>query len=101
MSAPVTEIATCFIKVDKAPDFEASMAALHDIFSRAQGYRGFSLLKVDGKPAVYQMLVEWDSIHHHRDLFRGSAEFDAMIELLGDHFDGPAALQYTHQIFRA
>lgn len=77
------------------------MATLREIFSKAIGNRGFSLLKCEGEPATYKMLVEWETIADHRDRFRASREFNEMGELLSKYFDRPAELHYTYRVFDA
>lgn len=99
MIGSITEIATCYVDPEQADVFKAAMPRLAEIFAKASGYRGFSLLEIEDDPSEFVMQVRWESIHHHRDLFRGSPAFTEMVDLLGGFFTKPARLQYSREVF--
>jgi quinol monooxygenase YgiN len=90
----ITEIATLTIDPGRAKDFEAAVARASSHFRTAEGCRGMLLARVFENPALYHLIVRWDSVDHHMVKFRESPGFRAWREQAGPFF--VAAPQVIH-----
>jgi heme-degrading monooxygenase HmoA len=82
----ITEIATITIDPVRATEFEAAVAQATPLFRAAEGCHGMALERVIEDPALYKLVVHWDSVEHHTVKFRGSEGFRAWRALVGSFF---------------
>ena len=68
-------------------EFEAAFAEAKTIISSMQGFRTLRLLRCIERPNGYVLLVEWDTLEHHTEGFRGSPEYQRWRELLHHFYD--------------
>ncbi|WP_369983855.1 antibiotic biosynthesis monooxygenase family protein [Sinorhizobium fredii] len=64
------------------------------LFLRAKGCHGLSLHRVIETPAVYRLVVKWETVDNHMVHFRNSDDFQEWRRLVGSCFD--AASNVTH-----
>src|ERR1700732_2082576 len=96
----ITEIAQIDVKPGSEKDFEAAVAKARPLFLRAKGGKGFELHKSIEKPSRYRLLAKWDTLENHTVDFRGSADFTAWRELVGQYFAAPPEVEHTQTVVR-
>jgi heme-degrading monooxygenase HmoA len=94
----ITEIAQIDVKPGTEQDFEAAVAKARPLFLRAKGGKGFELHKSVEKPSRYRLLAKWETVENHTVDFRGSADFAAWRELVGQYFASPPEVEHTHTV---
>lgn len=57
-------------------EFEAAMAEARAIIAAMPGFRRLQVSRGVESPRSYLLLVEWDTLEHHTQGFRGSPEYD-------------------------
>lgn len=67
--------------------FEAAFAQAQAIISASPGFRSLTLSRGIEQPSRYLLIVEWDSVEHHTEGFRGSAQYQEWKRLLHHFYD--------------
>ena len=79
----------------KEQDFEAAFSKAKSIISSMPGIQSLTLDRCIEEPSRYLLLVEWDTLEHHTDGFRGSPEYLEWKALLHHFYDPfPTVLHY-------
>ncbi len=91
----ITEIATLTIDPARAAEFEAAVARASSHFRDAEGCHGMLLARVIENPALYHLIVRWDSVENHMVTFRESAGFRAWREQAGPFFTAAPVVIHT------
>jgi len=78
----VTEHALLPVIPGREAEFEAAFREARPLISRMPGFRSLSLSRSLESPNLYLLLVEWDTVEHHTEGFRGSAEYGQWKTLL-------------------
>ena len=94
----ITEIAQIDIKPGTERDFEAAVGKARPLFLRAKGGNGFELHKSIEKPLRYRLMAKWETLENHTVDFRGSADFTAWRELVGQYFASPPEVEHTETV---
>jgi quinol monooxygenase YgiN len=76
----INEIAILTIDPANAAAFEAAVAKAAPLFKAAPGCHGMALERGIESPATYRLLVKWESVAHHVDLFRNSEAFCGFVD---------------------
>ena len=84
----ILEHAILPVRPGEEADFEAAFDKSRPLISSQPGFRSVSLSRSIESPNHYLLLVEWDSVEHHTDGFRTSAEDQDWKRLL-HHFYEP------------
>ncbi len=84
----ILEHAILPVRSGQEKDFESAFEQARPLISCQPGFRRISLSRSIESPNHYLLLVEWDSVAHHVDGFRKSAEFQDWKRLL-HHFYEP------------
>lgn len=84
----ILEHAILPVRPGEEADFEAAFDTSRPLISSQPGFRSLSLSRSIESPSHYLLLVEWDSVEHHTDGFRTSAEYQDWKRLL-HHFYEP------------
>ena len=69
-------------------EFEAAFATAAPLIARQPGYGGHTLRRGVERPSTYLLTVEWETVAHHEDGFRASADYQEWKRLL-HHFYEP------------
>jgi heme-degrading monooxygenase HmoA len=93
-----TEIA--FINIDpaNAAAFEKAVGDAAPLFKAAQGYHGMALERSIESPEPYRLIVKWETVACHMDLFRNSDAYGHWRELVGHYFVGPVVMGHSETV---
>ena len=94
----IREIASLSIDPANAAEFEAAVARARPLFERSEGCRSFGLERVIETPGAYRLVVSWDSVAHHMDLFRNSSAFTDWRALVGPFLLSPPAVVHVEDV---
>lgn len=96
----ITEIAVITIDPTNAAAFESAVQKAAPLFRAAQGCRGMALERVIEDPSRYHLIVQWDTVEHHTQLFRDSEGFRSWRALAGPFFSSPPQVWHTQLVDR-
>jgi quinol monooxygenase YgiN len=96
----VNEIALITIDPANAEAFENAVAKAAPLFKAAQGCCGMALERGIENPAIYRLLVQWESVDHHMVTFRNSDAFGQWRTLVGHFFVGPVDMSHSETVNR-
>lgn len=68
-------------------DFEVAFGRARPIISSMPGFRSLALRRSLESPNLYLLLVEWETVEHHTEGFRGSPQYDEWRALLHEFYD--------------
>lgn len=91
----IYEIAKLTVGADSASAFEDAVAQAAPLFKAAEGCRSMALHRIVEEPASYHLMVGWESVAHHMDLFRASPAFQQWRALVGGFFVAPPQVIHT------
>jgi quinol monooxygenase YgiN len=94
----INEIAIITIDPANAAAFEAAVAKAAPLFKSAQGCHGMALERGIESPATYRLLVKWESVSHHMELFRNSEDFGKWRLLVSHYFVGPVVMDHSETV---
>lgn len=89
------EIARIQIDPARTADFLAAVAKAAPLFQGARGCRSMRMEGVVENPAVFLLLVEWETLDNHLVDFRNSAAFQQWRALAGPFFVAPPVVEHT------
>jgi quinol monooxygenase YgiN len=94
----INEIAIITINPANAAAFEAAVTEAAPLFKAAPGCHGMALERGIESPATYRLLVKWESVAHHVELFRNSEAYGQWRELVGPYFAGPVVMDHSKTV---
>ena len=83
----ILEVAILNVKPGQEMDFETAFGRAQDIIVSMQGYVSHSLQKCLEKNNRYALLVNWQTLEHHTQGFRRSAQYQEWRKLLHHFYD--------------
>ncbi len=92
----VLEVAQVAVLPGHEQEFEDALrTAANTVLPRASGYVDF---RAHGwcveRPSTYLFTIQWETLEHHTEGFRGSDLFAEWRALIGPHFDGPPLVEH-------
>ncbi len=96
----VYEFADLQILPGKEPEFEAAVQQAVPVFKGSPGCLGVELTRLVEEPAVYRLVVRWETLEHHTVQFRGGQNFAAWRGLVGRFFASPPAVKHATPVLR-
>jgi len=91
----IREIATLTIEPGNASAFEAAVTEAKPLFLGAAGCHAMHLERVIEKPGQYRLVVEWESVEAHTEVFRTSEAFQTWRGLVQPFFVAPPDVVHT------
>lgn len=91
----IYEIATIEVREGDEAAFEAAVTQAVEIFRRASGCRSMNLERGIEHPARYRLVVGWDRIEDHMEIFRTSAGFQQWRALVGRYFANAPEVEHV------
>jgi heme-degrading monooxygenase HmoA len=91
----ILEIAQIDVKPGLEAEFEAGVKKAGAIFQRAKGCKFMTLQRSHEMPQRYRLFVQWETLEDHTVGFRGSANWQAWRDLVGQYFAGPAEVEHV------
>ncbi len=68
-------------------EFEDAMREAQTIISAMPGFRRLQVSRGVEYPSTYLLIVEWDTLEHHTEGFRGSAQYETWRSRLHHFYD--------------
>ena len=90
----ITEHALLHIRKGQSAAFEAAMIKAKPLIAVSPGFLGIEVRHASEEDDLYLLLVEWESIAHHRDGFRVSARYQEWRALLHGFYDPMPVVRY-------
>ncbi len=94
----VKEIAEIEVTPGHEQAFEAAVKEAAPLFKRAPGCRALKLERVIEDPTKYRLVVMWDTVRHHMELFRASPAFQEWRRLASPHWAGTPSVHHTEMV---
>ena len=91
----IREIARLQIDPDRAEDFLAAVDRAAPLFHAARGCRSMRIERVIENPAIFLLLVDWETLDDHMTEFRNSAAFQQWRALAGPFFTAPPVVEHA------
>ncbi len=96
----IVEHALLQIRPGQSEAFETAMAEARLLVAAQPGFQSIEVRPSVDDPEIYLLLIKWDRIESHRDLFRQSAEYQQWRGLLHHFYDPmPVVNYYEASIF--
>ena len=83
----ILEQAVLDVRPGQQAEFETAFAEAQQIIASMPGYLGLRLMRCIEADSRYLLLVEWETLEHHTEGFRGSEEYGRWRELLHHFYD--------------
>jgi len=91
----ILEAAPLQVRPGQSASFEAAFREAQSIISSMPGYRAHELHRCIEREGLYLLLVRWDSVAHHEEGFRKSAQYQDWKRLLHHFYEPfPTVLHY-------
>lgn len=84
----VLEHALLPVIAGREAEFELAFTVAKPLIASMPGFVSLTLSRCLEQPSTYLLLVEWETLEHHTEGFRGSPEYQQWRELL-HHFYEP------------
>jgi heme-degrading monooxygenase HmoA len=94
----ILEIATIRVKAGQDGQFETAFREASRVIAAAKGYRSHELVRSIENPGKYTLLVRWDSVEAHMEVFRKSADFQKWRDLIGPFFAGTPEVEHGQAV---
>lgn len=90
----VVEHALLRIREGQSPAFESAMIIAKPLISASPGFLGMEIRPAIGQTGTYLLLVQWETIAHHRDVFRTSDRYAKWRDALHNFYDPMPEVAY-------
>jgi heme-degrading monooxygenase HmoA len=101
MKRMVTEKATLEVNPSQTDEFEAAFAEAILLLDASPGSHNARLERCIEIPSRYQLVVEWDSLESHTEVFRNSALYEKFRDLLIHFYVEKPAVSHYEFVLRA
>jgi heme-degrading monooxygenase HmoA len=83
----ITEQAVLEVKQGREKDFEEAFATASSIIASTAGFVSLQLLRCVERPCSYLLLVEWETLEDHTEVFPKAAGYEDWKALLHHFYD--------------
>jgi quinol monooxygenase YgiN len=94
----IREVAEITIDPADEAGFLAAVGKAVPIFRAAEGCRAMRLEKIIETPGAFRLVVSWDTLAHHTDVFRNSQGFADWRGLVGGFFAAPPKVDHSETV---
>lgn len=91
----ITEIVEFAVKPGTVDKFIAGVEASRLLFERSPGFISLELHLTVENPLVFVLLIKWETVAHHMEMFQKSPEYALWRGNIGEYMAGPPRLQHT------
>lgn len=91
----IHEIAEIDVTPGSEAEFEAAVVAATPAFLAAKGCHGLRLERSIEHPARFRLVVAWETVEDHTEVFRSSDGFKKWRELAGPFFASPPRVEHV------
>lgn len=95
MTGPVLEIAAITVRDDAVDAFLDGVRKSVPLFQAAKGFRSLTLRRSVETPALFRLMIEWETIEDHNDTFRNSDAFQQWRANVGHCFASPPLVDHS------
>jgi heme-degrading monooxygenase HmoA len=74
--------------------FEQALDRARTIVAQSPGYRSLRVARGVENPSEYLLLIEWDSVEAHMEVFRTSELYEQWAALLRPHYAQPPQVEH-------
>ena len=85
----ILECASIKIKNNQQSDFEQTFKVAINLIIKSKGYIKHSLKHCIEEPDTYLLMIEWETLEDHMEIFRKSPAFQEWRKLLSPFFEEP------------
>jgi heme-degrading monooxygenase HmoA len=86
---PVWEVVEIEVARGREEEFESTARSLVPLLSKAEGIMDINLLRGIDREGAFTLLIEWQSVEHHTEVFTKSEAWATSTEALTPFFTGP------------
>lgn len=91
----ITEIVEFSVKPGTADQFIEGVTKSEALFKRSPGFISLEVHHQIEDPSVFVLLIKWDSVAHHMEMFQNSPEYVAWRGNVGEFFADKPRLQHS------
>lgn len=93
----VWEIADFSVKQGEESAFEAAVLASIPLFKRQEGCLDFQMLRSVEDSAKFTLLIEWESVAHHTEIFASTEDFKTFVESVAPFLAGDVTVDHAER----
>ena len=97
----ILEHALLAVQPGRETEFESVFGQAKLIISQMPGFRQLTLSRCLERRSTYLMLVEWDTLEHHTEGFRGSPQYQQWRSMLHGFYDPAPTVEHFAQVHTA
>jgi heme-degrading monooxygenase HmoA len=97
----IREHALLDVRPGSESDFERAFSEASSIIASMPGFRSLTLDRGIESTSRYLLLVEWDTLEHHTEGFRGSPGYERWRALLHHFYDPFPVVDHYRPVLRA
>lgn len=94
----ITEIVEIALKEGMVEDFIAGVEKSRPLFEGSPGFLALEVHRAIERPATIILLIQWESVAHHMELFRKSPQYIEWRANVGDYFAEVPRLLHTQTV---
>lgn len=94
----ITEVVEIPLKPGTVDQFVAAALRSRPLFERSSGFIAFEVHRVIEHASTVMLLIRWETVAHHMELFRNSPEYVLWRAAVGEYFAETPRLQHTETL---
>ncbi|RXR28435.1 antibiotic biosynthesis monooxygenase family protein [Sphingobium fluviale] len=94
----ITEVVEIPLKAGMVEQFVAGVERSRSLFEESPGFIAFEVHRVIEHPSTVMLLIQWESVAHHMDMFRNSPQYTAWRANVGEYFAEAPRLLHTQTL---
>ena len=94
----ITEVVEIPLKPGTVEKFVAATEDSRPLFEASPGFISFEVHRVIENPATVMLLIRWESVAHHMEMFRNSPQYVQWRANVGDYFADAPKLQHMQTV---
>jgi heme-degrading monooxygenase HmoA len=94
----ITEVVEIPLKTGTVEQFIAAAGESRSLFEQSPGFIALEVHRVIEHPSTVMLLIRWESVAHHMEMFRNSPEYKLWRAKVGDYFAEAPRLQHTETV---
>lgn len=94
----IHEFAILPVKPDRIDAFKHAFAELMHLLSRARGYRGHQLMQGIETPSHFSLVVQWQTLADHTQVFEASEDHAVFMAGLQDYLAAEPSVHHVRAV---
>ena len=94
----ITEVVEIVLKDGTLELFLAGAEKSRPLFEGSPGFIAFEVHRLIERPSTVMLLIQWESVAHHMEMFRNSQQYTAWRENVGEYFAETPRLHHTETV---